>query len=70
MPELRPHLKKYLQYVVNTDGNASIDDFDDDWEPIGPLLRSELVPVYMVAGENGKLKLTAEGIAALEQSND
>jgi hypothetical protein len=58
--------KRALQYVVNTGGTATVDDFDDDHEPIGPMLRANLMPRYMV--ENGeKLVLTDEGLAAVER---
>ena len=61
---IRPDLKQYLDYVVNTGGNASVAAFDDDWEPIGPMVRKELMPRYMVVGPNGKLALTDEGVEA------
>lgn len=58
---MRADLKQYLQYVVNTGGNATIERFDDDWEPIGPMVRRELMPTFVEEGENGFLKLTADG---------
>ena len=62
---IKPHLLQYLQYVKNTGGNAGIAEFDDDWEPIGPMLRSELMPTYIVEGPDGKLALTQTGTEEL-----
>ena len=65
---LRPDLWKYLNYIVNTGSNVDVAGFDDDWEPIGPLVRAELMPRYIVAGADGKLVLTDEGRAAVALS--
>jgi hypothetical protein len=64
MSELRPDLKQYLEYIVNTGGYATVAGFDEDWEPIGPMLRRELMPRWL-AEENGKLVLTEAGKLAL-----
>lgn len=61
---LAPHLIQYLQYVKNTGGNATVAAFDDDWEPIGPKLRADLMPAYIVE-KNGKLDLTEAGMLEL-----
>lgn len=61
---LAKHLIQYLQYIQNTGGNATVAVFDDDWEPIGPKLRADLMPTYIVE-KNGKLDLTETGMAAL-----
>lgn len=62
---IRPDLLQYLQYVRNTGGNATIATFDDDFEPIGPMVRKELMPAYIVEQPDGKLALTDKGTAAL-----
>jgi len=59
--------KKYLQYIVNTGGNVTVAGFDDDWEPIGPMVRRDLMPTYIVELANGKLALTDAGRAALSE---
>jgi hypothetical protein len=41
---IKPYLVQYLKYVQNTGGNVTVAGFDDDWEPIGPRLREELMP--------------------------
>lgn len=58
--------KQYLQYIVNTGGNATIASLDDDFEPIGPMIRRDAMPRYFVEREDGKLALTAAGRAVLE----
>lgn len=62
---LRKDLLQYLQYVVNAGGNATIATFDDDFEPIGPMVRQELMPTYITEQPDGKLALTDKGNAAL-----
>lgn len=43
------HLQKYLVYIANT-GQVPLaaDNFDDDWEPIGPMVRRDLVAAGMI----------------------
>lgn len=65
MASIQPHHKEYLQYIVNTGGNVTIAGFDDDWEPIGPMLRRDLMPVFIVEQPDGKLALTDAGRDAL-----
>ncbi len=60
------HQKQYLQYVINAGGNATIATLDDDFSPIGPMIRNDLVPTFiMVAPGSEKLSLTDAGHAAL-----
>lgn len=60
------HLIQYCRYIVNTGGNATIVGFDDDWEPVGPMVRRDLIPKYAVENADGKLELTDAGRALLE----
>ena len=46
----------YLEYIQNTGGNPKISHFDEDWEPIGPLLRKEMKNKHLIYEENGKIK--------------
>ncbi|WP_158669963.1 terminase large subunit domain-containing protein [Bradyrhizobium guangdongense] len=57
-------LLRYLQYVQNAGGNATVASFDDDYSPIGPMLRGELMPTYM-REEQGSLILTDAGQRSL-----
>ncbi len=51
----------YLDYVVNTGGNGTIETFDDDYAPIGPSVRDELMPKYIDVNAHGRLILTPDG---------
>lgn len=62
---IAPHLIQYLKYIQNTGGMANVAAFDEDWEPIGPRLRGDLMPKYIVENGSGKLELTAEGASEL-----
>lgn len=66
---VQEHHKQYLQYVINTGGYATVDNFDEDWEPIGPMLRADLMPEFIVENDGGKIVLTEAGKAALETSS-
>lgn len=57
--------KKYLEYVRNTNGHATVANFDEDWEPIGPMLRRDLMPRYFIEDADGKIRLTDEGKAEI-----
>lgn len=59
-----------LAYVVNTRETATVAHFDDDHEPIGPILRERLVPRFLREGPDGRLKLTGEGLKALFDLDD
>lgn len=59
---MKKHLLQYLHYIQNTGGNATIAGFDDDWEPIGPKVRAEIMPTYAQQAD-GKLVLTEAGKA-------
>lgn len=54
-----------LQYVVNAGGAATVASFDEDHEPIGPSLRGDLMPRYMISAPGGRLHLTGAGRLAL-----
>lgn len=40
---------------------STVVNFDEDWEPIGPMVRAQLMPEYMIENDQGKLELTAAG---------
>lgn len=70
------HDRKVLQYVENTAGNATMDDFEEDWEPIGRTLLYALGPmgrrlIHMPYDEKrGRqyVRLTDAGRAALKDT--
>lgn len=56
---MMPHLLRYLRYVKNT-GGCTVAQFDDDWEPIGPSVRRDIMPRYVI-NQGEKLMLTEAG---------
>jgi hypothetical protein len=56
--------RKSMQYVKNTNGGATKADFIEDWSPIGAALWCDILE-YVRVDENGRIWLTAEGVAQL-----
>lgn len=43
------HLQKYLDYIKNTGQDPLLNEqFDDDWEPIGPMVRRDLAAAGLI----------------------
>jgi hypothetical protein len=53
------HLEQYVTYIKNTglDGRLTTDQFDDDWEPIGPVVRRELQAARIITIYDNKISL-------------
>jgi len=49
------YLNKYLQYITNTGGCVSVENFDEDWEPIGPDVRKMLLEKGLISESAGKI---------------
>lgn len=67
------HLVKYLQYIVNTGMNPiAVALFDEDWEPIGPLVRHDMQKLGWIeeTTAGAGIKITPTGRATLENAND
>lgn len=57
------HLLKYVDYIKKTGKNSiSKEVFDDDWSPIGPLIRNELMKDGFIYNGDGKSLAILEGI--------
>lgn len=57
---------QFLEYVRNTHGGATKDNFIEDWEPIGTKVWDELIALqYVQMREDGKIYLTLAGIQEL-----
>jgi hypothetical protein len=54
--------KQALVYIVKTDHTATVTGFDEDHDPIGPMLRADLSPRYLRASADGRLRLTEDGM--------
>lgn len=55
--------QKYLDYIRNT-GGVSTDQFDEDWEPIGPMVRRDLVNAGLITQD-----ICTHRIKIVEESN-
>lgn len=58
--------RKALQYVKNTNGGATKENFLDDHDPIGKWLWEDIVGMVM-EDENGRIWLTDSGQEALSE---
>lgn len=52
------HLKKYTDYIRNT-GRVplKVEMFDEDWEPIGPMVRRDLQAARLITVQDGGITL-------------
>lgn len=52
------HLQKYIDYIKNTGQEwLSIEQFDDDWAPIGFTVRQDMLLQNMIEERDGKIRL-------------
>jgi hypothetical protein len=49
-------LQQYLDYIDNTGGEPHVVWFDEDWDPIGPLVRKDLVLAGLVTVDRGFIR--------------
>lgn len=58
---------KYLQYLKNTGESVTPEMFDEDWEPIGPMVRKDMERegVMVVDSESGLMLVTEKGAKQL-----
>ena len=62
MDDIHSAMKKYCEYLVNVGRPLAVEDFDEDWEPVGPTIRNDLFYLGLVVkDEDGKLSLTDPG---------
>lgn len=53
------HLKQYVQYIRNTaQVPLKCEHFDEDWEPVGPMVRRDLVAAGWITEAHDGLRLT------------
>ena len=58
MPNL-DYLKKYIKYLSFGE-SCEITTFDDDWEPIGPMLRADMKRFSLIYEKDGEIFLEKE----------
>ncbi len=45
--------EQFLQYIQNTGGSPKVEQFDEDWEPIGLRVRKDMAKAGLVFEQNG-----------------
>jgi hypothetical protein len=59
-------LKEYVEYVRNTGQRPlATAAFDEDWEPVGPSVRRDMLAAGLIEEALGALMLTDKGEALL-----
>jgi hypothetical protein len=61
------YIKRTLEYVRNTGGNATKEMLFEDYEPIGEIMWNDVLIRGYVIEKDGKIFLTATGTAVLEK---
>lgn len=57
MPTEQVH-KKYIDYINNTNNfPLKIEHFDDDWDPVGPMVRKNMVRDDLIQERQGYIYL-------------
>uniref|UniRef100_A0A6M3K7T3 Uncharacterized protein n=1 Tax=viral metagenome TaxID=1070528 RepID=A0A6M3K7T3_9ZZZZ len=54
---MNPYYQKFLDYIRNTGGHPSMEQFDVDWEPIGPRVRKDLLRLGLAREVDSKLEV-------------
>ena len=54
---MNPYYQKYLDYVTNTGGSPTVDQFDEDWEPVGEMVRNDLVAQMLITISDNIIEL-------------
>ena len=49
--------KRAIEYIKNTGGNPKVDWFDEDHEPIGPMLRKQLIKEGLIRIVGDRIEL-------------
>lgn len=64
MPFDNSHLKQYVDYINNTKRvPLRIDWFDEDHEPVGPIVRADMVEAGLITEAHDGICLTEAGHA-------
>ena len=58
-------IKRHLEWVSNAGTGATVENFDYDHDPVGPMMRELLVPKYVTVSDDGGMALTEAGQAVL-----
>ena len=67
---MEKHIRYYLKYIAylrNSGPRPTIKDFDVDWEPIGPLVRHEMMDKGLTLQDRGFIIPTTEAYDMLHE---
>ena len=56
---MKEHLKKYLDYIRLAE-NPTVEQFDEDWEPVGPRVRENLRVQELAGIRDGRMFVFGE----------
>lgn len=59
--DVPPHLQRYVDYINNT-GQVPLAEsaFDEDWEPIGPMVREEMRGLGLIVMGGGERQFASK----------
>lgn len=59
--DVPPRLRRYVEYIDNTGQRPlACSAFDEDWEPIGPQIRRDMIEAGLIEEYDGWLMLLVE----------
>lgn len=61
----KTYARQYLEYVRNCGGAVTATSFDEDFEPVGHQVRTDLIAGGMIAQRGNVITLTEAGEMAL-----
>jgi len=53
---MKPLHREALDYIRNTGGSPKVQWFDDDFEPIGPNLRADMLALGLITEQDGLIR--------------
>lgn len=64
----RGYLQEFVDYIANTGGGPTLEQFDEDWQPIGPKVRADLKAARMTVELDGRIYDAAKDAVSLIQT--
>jgi hypothetical protein len=55
---IKSQYSKYIDYIKNISRPCKIEWFDDDWNPVGRMIRKEMEKLGLIIYKEGCIKLT------------
>ena len=54
---MKAYYRRYVDYILKAGGSPTITWFDDDWSPIGPKVRKDLIGMKVIEEKAGRIYL-------------